>query len=114
MDGLVNLETKAEREFITVDGERFELRTMHEFALIDRHHLAAAGRAMESIARLGDESITDEELQKAVDGLNQVFNGVVIGADEIADKLTDQQKLDVVAAFFVRAGNRPRETTTKS
>ena len=101
---LLDLTTGIERKHITVDGKVYPIRNLGEFSLMDQHRMIHDARAMNGIDAGGDEGVSDEEYQKAVDGMNRTFELVVIGSDELKGILLDSQKLEVIHAFFDQAG----------
>lgn len=101
---LLDLETRVERKHITIDGTAYLLRQLSEFSLIERHVFAQHGRAMGGLAKIGnEEESAAEAVQKATDGLNATFHKILIDSEEIASKLTDEQKLAVLNCFFQQA-----------
>ena len=105
---LLNLETKIERKHITIDGKAYMLRQLAEFSLIDRHTFAQHGRAMSGLDQLGkEEAAATKAVEKAAEGLRATFLRIVIDAEEIEGKLTDEQKLAVLNCFFQQAGIIP-------
>ena len=104
ISSLLDLNTiDAERNFIVVDKKEYEIRSIAEFSLIERHHMAQSSHALQNITKLGDPTVSDSHIQKAVDGLNKVFLQIVIGAEDLVDRLSEDQKGEVLGAFFTQA-----------
>ena len=114
---LLDLQTKIDRKHIDIDGKHYPLRSLAEFSLMERHDMAAHGRAMQGLSQLGeDEAAARAAIEKAALSLHETFLRIVVDGDEIAGKLTDEHKLTVLNCFFAQAGLQasPNGSTTKS
>src|SRR3990167_9413067 len=107
---LLDLSTEPTRRTIKVNGDAYPLRNFDEVSLIEQFDF------QEKCAGLG-KGVTDrnsaEEIRAILSGL---FRAIVMDADAIEAKLTDDQKMKVVTAFLdaarAPANPTPAETPT--
>ena len=101
-----------ERNFIVVDGKQYFIRSIKEFTLMERHHMAQSAHALQNIAKLGDPTVSDSHIQKAIDGLNSVFKQIVLDGEDLVERLSEDHKGEVLQAFF-KQGLQATEEETK-
>ena len=104
---LLELDTHLLRQHIKVDGKPYALRRLDEFMLLERHQMGQAAEAMKGIAKMGQADVSDDEFQRAIDGLHGCFRAIVVDAEELIDRLTDDQKGKVLEVFFVQPATDP-------
>ncbi len=102
---LLDLDTQIQRKAIRIDGTPYELRNLSEFSLMDRHEMAAIGKALQrGWSAIGSEDEgTTAQIIKASASLDEAFQRVVIGASNVTAKLSVEQKLAVLNCFFEQA-----------
>ena len=102
-ESLIDISTKPEHRFFTVDDDRYELRSIEEFSISRQHALAAAFR---KFARLNaalsekEEELTADEGKKIEASLDDLVNSLVVDGSEVIPKLQDTQKLEIIRVFF--------------
>ena len=92
---IVELSTIFKRRTFSLDGERFDVKSIEEFSLkiqadILRHH--------RTMARLinRDEPLTDVENYEIEFAMREVFLAFVVDGGRVVDKLTSGQQIRVV------------------
>ena len=109
-DTLLDLSTAIDRKHITINGKQFPLRHITEFSLLERHEIAVAGRLMQGMSRIGedsDEAVT--AIEKASQCLTSTTQRLLIDADDAIAELSDDQKLQVLNCFFGQMGVSPKQ-----
>ena len=117
-ESLIDLSTEVKpRRFITIDGSRYELRSLDEFSVSEQHALSAKGRQFSRFnTELSekDEEPTTDEGKEIEDSLADLVNSFVIDGSEAIGKLTDTQKLEVMKVFFPKADSETGISPTPS
>lgn len=94
---VLSLDTFVDRRFITIDGERYELRNPGEFSILDYHRMGVRAGRVDALMAEGE--LAEEQVQELESLLNDGCRSVLIAPDEIHRKLTDVQRLKVIEAF---------------
>lgn len=95
---LLNLNTLIDREFILIDGERFELANQGELSVLDWQRVAKKGAQVQALmGRL--EDLTDDEAKNVADLLEGLCKIILRAPPEVHEKLMPAHKLLVVQAF---------------
>jgi len=112
---LLDLSTLTERDYITIDGERYELHNVGELSLYEIHHVETDGQRMSDfMQRVGE--LNDEEANE-LDSLTYRLLDIcaVDMPTEVMERLTQNQRIQVVKVFitrFVPAEGADRQTQT--
>lgn len=103
---LLELKTETQRKHITIDGKAYELRNSGELSLMDLHHIESSAESL----RVLKDTRTEEDVERAEAGLRKWFLTVLVGSESVVDKLSAEQKLEVLNCFLEQSGtkNAPR------
>ena len=72
--------------------------------MLDFYHMASHAKDMEAVKDVAGIPGNEAIVQQASDSMRATFNRIVIDGDQIADKLSDEQKLSVLNCFFEQSG----------
>lgn len=115
-DPILDLSTLApERPFIRIDGARHDLRVSGDFGI---RELAGYNRltteAIELQSRVDtDAPLTDEEAERLSSLLGDAVRYVLMAPDAVVAKLSDEQRMAVLAAFTNTASRAATPTNRK-
>ena len=102
-ESLIDISTKPERRFFTVDDEKHYLKSPAELSISARHGAYVKAQTLEAslhaLAKKTSEA-TQEEERNLVEGIDTLLRSVVYGDIDKLAALTDTQKLLVVRSFF--------------
>ena len=90
-----------QRRFVLIDDTKYELRDPSELGIAEKFKAAKYGSMMQRIS-FDVESLTeisDAELDDMGKGIRWIASKVLIGAENIISQLSDDQALELIAAF---------------
>lgn len=111
-DTLLDLSTEVQRKSVVIDGERYSMRHPDEFSFAEQKKLRASSQKIDEL--LKSEHSDDETLDELERTPKQVVAMVMPDLPkEVADRLTDDQRLSIVNAFS-KLSQVSEETETTS
>lgn len=97
---VLDLSTVVDRPFITIDGEKCEIRHPDEFSLIQQlRQQRLAERVMALVALMLEKQASEADEQEYTRIVDDSCRQVLIAPDEIHRKLRDDHRLAIVKAF---------------
>lgn len=96
---LLQLSTDIERNFLTIDGNEYSVRSKDELSFADYHKVIRWGRITRNlVAKL--EDLSEEELASYEDSLDDCINLIVVDLPEdVLNGLPEGQKREIIQAF---------------
>ena len=94
---LLSLDTLIVRDTVVIDGDVHEILNPSELSMLDHHRLHRQGRRLQVLLEKDDAS--DEELGETIKAIDTICRYVLKAPDEVHEKLTDTQRLQVTQAF---------------
>ena len=101
-ESMLEIKARPNREPIRfkVDDDLYQFKDIDGIPLIQRHGLIKMARRMSGIGEIGNPDVSDENFQKSVGEIGALFSSLVIDAESLDSKLSDEQKLEVIQYFF--------------
>lgn len=94
----LNIETLIERPTIDIDGTLYEILSPDELSIIQHHSFAATGRRLEELMK--SDQLDENEAHEMQAIVTDISDEIMVGVpDDIAEKLTDAQRLAVLDVF---------------
>lgn len=98
---LLDISTFAERDFVVIDGERFEIYNRGELGIVNSTKISLASERV-AVLSVGDASL--EQAQQARDSLEEMMRILFVDIpDEMLAKLDDEKRLLIVNAWVDKA-----------
>lgn len=107
---LLDLNSEDPRRFITIDGQRYFLRSLDEFSTTQAYRMNKRVKTLYDKAK----NMTSEEDAIAVDdGLADLFNEILIDGGDVVMKLSLAKRLKVVEVFLAQGSARKPATSAE-
>ncbi len=87
------------RPFIRLDGVAYDLRVSGDFGIRELARYNYLTREAEALQSEASDTISDDQAERLTRLLSEAVAIVWMAPPEIRDKLTDEQRLSVIAAF---------------
>jgi len=98
MANILNLDTLTERHTVTVDGVPHDILNPGQLSILDTHNAQKWAARVREISK-DLENISDEAVQEMGQHLDRFCRLVMLAPPEVHDRLTDNQRLAVMAVF---------------
>lgn len=97
---LLNIDTLVERDYVTIDGQPYELRNPGELTLLEQARLGRRGEEMEALRQaMSERGPSDDEIARVTAVLEEMVRLVLLAPPEVIERLQEPHKHAIIGAF---------------
>jgi hypothetical protein len=98
---LLSINTLVEREFIRIDGQSYDLRSVDDLSILDYRRLAKMGEQLKPLMQAyEDDTLTPEQATDFDDRLDRLCRAVLEAPSDVFSKLQTVHRLNIALAFM--------------
>lgn len=96
---LLELSSTFDRHFVTVDGERYDLKNPAEMSIFDQYQVAKMSEQLHTMLAEAGDDITEETASAVQEALHRICRQILIAPADVQERLNDNHRFLLVQSF---------------